>query len=160
MTARSEFLRRLRRAARPTRCGSRAATLRPIRIAIHDGRRVVSLDSSVRCSAHSMGSTPAWAGCLPSRAGCRRSVAGPSLARSPPITLGHALAIAAALLVAGLVEMLVPLTYLNFAIGFVLIGYGLYRLYRSRHFGWSRMQVGFAQLTLWSFLMATAQGPD
>lgn len=75
-----------------------------------------------------------------------------------PITLGHALAIAAALLVAGLVEMVVPLTYLNLAIGFVLIGYGLYRLYRSRHFGWSRMQVGFAQLTLWSFLMATAHG--
>ena len=75
-----------------------------------------------------------------------------------PITLGHALAIGAALLVAGLVELVVPLTYLNFAIGFVLIAYGLYRLYRSRHFGWSRMQVGFAQLTLWSFLMATAHG--
>jgi hypothetical protein len=75
-----------------------------------------------------------------------------------PITLGHALAIAAALVLAGLVEMVVPLTYLNVAIGFFLIGYGLYRLYRSRHFGWSRMQVGFAQLTLWSFLMATAHG--
>jgi hypothetical protein len=75
-----------------------------------------------------------------------------------PITLGHALAIGAALLVAGLVEMILPLAYVKLAIGFVLIGYGLYRLYRSRHFGWSRMQVGFAQLTLWSFLMATAHG--
>lgn len=73
-----------------------------------------------------------------------------------PITLGHALAIAAALLVAGLAALVIPLNYVNVAIGFLLIGYGLYRLYRSRHFGWSRMQVGFAELTLWSFLMATA----
>jgi hypothetical protein len=75
-----------------------------------------------------------------------------------PITLGHALAIGAALAVAGLAAMLIPLNDVNVAIGVLLIGYGLYRLYRSRHFGWSRMQVGFAELTLWSFLMATAHG--
>ena len=75
-----------------------------------------------------------------------------------PITIGHALAIAAALLVAGLAAMVIPLDSVNIAIGLLLIAYGLYRLYRSRHFGWSRMQVGFAELTLWSFLMATAHG--
>ena len=75
-----------------------------------------------------------------------------------PITLGHALAIAAALAVAGLAAIVIPLNSINIAIGVLLIGYGIYRLYRSRHFGWSRMQVGFAELTLWSFLMATAHG--
>jgi hypothetical protein len=75
-----------------------------------------------------------------------------------PITLGHALAIAVALAVAGLAAMVIPLNDINIAIGVLLIGYGFYRLYRSRHFGWSRMQVGFAELTLWSFLMATAHG--
>ena len=75
-----------------------------------------------------------------------------------PITLGHALAIAAALMIAGLAAMVISLNYVNIAIGIVLIGSGLHRLYRSRHFGWSRMQVGFAELTLWSFLMATAHG--
>ena len=39
-----------------------------------------------------------------------------------------------------------------------LIGLGVYKLIRSRHFRWGGMQVGFRDLTIWSFLMASAHG--
>jgi hypothetical protein len=39
-----------------------------------------------------------------------------------------------------------------------LVGLGLYKLMRSRHFHWGGMQVGFRELTIWSFLMASAHG--
>jgi hypothetical protein len=35
---------------------------------------------------------------------------------------------------------------------------GVYKLTRSRHFRWGGMQVGFRELTIWSFLMASAHG--
>jgi hypothetical protein len=37
-----------------------------------------------------------------------------------------------------------------------LIGLGAYRIVRSRHFRFGGMQVGFGQLTAWSFLIASA----
>jgi hypothetical protein len=40
----------------------------------------------------------------------------------------------------------------------VLFGFALYRLIRSRHPKWVGMRVGFRDLTLWSFLMASAHG--
>jgi len=39
-----------------------------------------------------------------------------------------------------------------------LFGFGLYRLLRSRHPAWVGMRVNFRDLTLWSFLMASAHG--
>ena len=39
-----------------------------------------------------------------------------------------------------------------------LVGLGVYKLVRSRHFRWGGMQVGFRDLTIWSFLMASAHG--
>jgi hypothetical protein len=39
-----------------------------------------------------------------------------------------------------------------------LVGLGVYKLIRSRHFRWGGMQVGFRELTIWSFLMASAHG--
>jgi len=39
-----------------------------------------------------------------------------------------------------------------------LVGLGVYKLIRSRHFRWGGMQVGFRDLTIWSFLMASAHG--
>ncbi len=38
------------------------------------------------------------------------------------------------------------------------MGLGVYKLIRSRHFRWGGMQVGFRELTIWSFLMASAHG--
>ena len=75
-----------------------------------------------------------------------------------PITLGHAVAIAVVLLLAGLIQIVLPLNYVKISVAGVLVALGLYRILRSRHFQWGGMQVGFADLTLWSFLMASAHG--
>ena len=47
---------------------------------------------------------------------------------------------------------------LRWAAAAVLIGFGVYRLVRARHPRWVGMRVGFRDLTLWSFLMASAHG--
>jgi hypothetical protein len=75
-----------------------------------------------------------------------------------PITLGHALAIGLVIGLAGLLRIVVPLNYLKLAVAAGLIALGAYRIVRSRHFHWGGMQVGFGELTLWSFLMASAHG--
>jgi hypothetical protein len=75
-----------------------------------------------------------------------------------PIALGHMLAIGAVLLLAGLIQIVLPLKLLKFTVACVLFGLGLYRIVRNRHFGWGGMQVGFRDLTIWSFLMASAHG--
>lgn len=75
-----------------------------------------------------------------------------------PIALGHAIAIGAVVLLAGLVQIVVPLIYVKIAVAGLLLALGLYRIVRSRHFRWVGMQVGFRELTLWSFLMASAHG--
>jgi hypothetical protein len=75
-----------------------------------------------------------------------------------PITLGHALAIGTIIFLAGLLEIVLPLRQVRFAVAATLIVLGLYRIIRSRHFRWGGMQVGFAELTFWSFLMASAHG--
>ncbi len=76
----------------------------------------------------------------------------------PPIALGHALAIALALLTvaAGRASLAGP--PLRLVTASVLVGFGLARLIRHRHPRWVGMRVGFGGLTWWSFLMATAHG--
>jgi hypothetical protein len=76
----------------------------------------------------------------------------------PPIALGHALSIGAVVLAAGLAQMALPLAYIRIGVAVTLVGLGVYKLIRSRHFRWGGMQVGFRQLTIWSFLMASAHG--
>lgn len=76
----------------------------------------------------------------------------------PPIALGHALAIAAALVVVAVGRASLPLGALRWITAAVLIGFGASRLFRHRHARWVGMRVGFRDLTLWSFLMATAHG--
>ncbi|MGE5207403.1 MAG: hypothetical protein ACM3PW_17465 [Chlamydiota bacterium] len=76
----------------------------------------------------------------------------------PPIALGHMVAVGAVLLVAGLAQMVVPLPILKAIIAAVLVSFGLYRLWRHRHPRFGGMQVGFRDLTVWSFLMASAHG--
>ena len=51
-----------------------------------------------------------------------------------------------------------PLSYIRWAVAGRLVGLGVYKLIRSRHFRWGGMQVGFRELTIWSFLMASAHG--
>jgi hypothetical protein len=75
-----------------------------------------------------------------------------------PLAVGHALAIAAAILVAGVVGQVVPLDLLKVGTALLLIGLGLYRLVRSRHLRFGGMQVGARDLAIWSFLMASSHG--
>jgi hypothetical protein len=75
-----------------------------------------------------------------------------------PITLGHALAIGVVVLIAGLIQVVVPLNIVKIAVACLLVALGVYRVIRSRHFQWGGMRVGFLELTAWSFLMASAHG--
>jgi hypothetical protein len=76
----------------------------------------------------------------------------------PPIALGHALAIGIVILIAKLAQVALPMTYIRVGVALALVGWGVYKLIRSRHFRWGGMQVGFRELTIWSFLMASAHG--
>jgi len=76
----------------------------------------------------------------------------------PPIALGHALAIGVVVLLAQLAQVALPMLYIRIGVAVTLVGLGVYKLIRSRHFRWGGMQVGFRDLTIWSFLMATAHG--
>ena len=76
----------------------------------------------------------------------------------PPIALGHAGAVGVVLVIAAVARLVVPLAALNVLVAAVLISMGVYRLGRHRHPRGGGMQVGFRDLTLWSFLMASAHG--
>jgi len=76
----------------------------------------------------------------------------------PPIVAGHALSVGAVLVTVGLAQLVVPADALNLLVAAMLISIGLYRLWRHRHPRFGGMQVGFRDLTVWSFLMASAHG--
>jgi len=76
----------------------------------------------------------------------------------PPIALGHALAVAAILAAASLIQILIPLATLKIVVAGCLMTLGAYRLWRHRHPRFGGMRVGFRDLTVWSFLMASAHG--
>ncbi|HXE56654.1 MAG TPA: hypothetical protein VNK43_01525 [Gemmatimonadales bacterium] len=76
----------------------------------------------------------------------------------PPLALGHALAIGAAVLAVAALDRVVPAALLRPIVGVLLVGLGVARLVRHRHPRHGGMRVGFRELTAWSFLMATAHG--
>ena len=76
----------------------------------------------------------------------------------PPIALGHAASVGVILLTATLAGFVVPLDVLRVIVALMLVTLGLYRLWRHRHPRYGGMQVGFRDLTAWSFLMASAHG--
>jgi hypothetical protein len=76
----------------------------------------------------------------------------------PPIALGHLISIAAVLAVLAAVRSQLPYPAIRYGAAAFLFAFGLYKLLRHRHPRWVGMQVGFRDLTLWSFLMATAHG--
>ena len=75
-----------------------------------------------------------------------------------PIALGHGLAIGLVVLLASLVQIVVPLFYIKASVAFILFALGVYRLFRHRHPRGGGMRVGFRDLSIWSFLMASAHG--
>ena len=80
------------------------------------------------------------------------------LAALPPIALGHAVSVGLTVAVLALGQIALSTAQLKWGIGAMLIGFGVYKLVRPRHPRWVGMRVGFRDLTLWSFLMATAHG--
>src|SRR5438309_6703498 len=75
-----------------------------------------------------------------------------------PIAIGHALAIGSVVLTAAVLGMTLPLAAIRYSVAAIVIGVGIHSLLRHRHAGCVRMQVGFRDLTIWSFLMAFAHG--
>ena len=76
----------------------------------------------------------------------------------PPIALGHAFAVGSSVLIAVLAGLVLPMDVLKIVVASMLITMGVYRLWRHRHPRFGGMQVGFRDLTIWSFLMASAHG--
>ena len=76
----------------------------------------------------------------------------------PPLALGHAASISVFVLLVGLARVILPELVLRWLCAAVLFAFSLYRLFRSRHPRWVGMRVGFRDLTVWSFLMASAHG--
>jgi hypothetical protein len=75
-----------------------------------------------------------------------------------PIALGHALSIGIIIAAVLVARTSLPHRTVKIAAATILFAFGLYRLFRSRHPNWVGMQVGFGDLTLWSFIMASAHG--
>ena len=75
-----------------------------------------------------------------------------------PLAIGHALAIAAAILVAILLGAALPLNYVRWLVAAILIAAGFRFLTPHPHLRWSAMRVNSRDLTLWSFLVATVHG--
>jgi hypothetical protein len=80
------------------------------------------------------------------------------LAALPPIALGHALSVGIVVALVAVMRAHLDPRLLRYACAALLISYGMYRAVRSRHPRWVGMRVGFGDLTLWSFLMASAHG--
>jgi hypothetical protein len=76
----------------------------------------------------------------------------------PPIALGHAVAVGVVLVIAGLTQIVMPAEAVRAVVASLLTLLGLYRLWNHRHPRFGGMQVGFRDLTVWSFLMASAHG--
>jgi len=80
------------------------------------------------------------------------------LAALVPIALGHAAAIAVAILLFRFVQHLFPWHSLKFGVAAILFAFGVYRIFRASHPRGAGMRVGGRELLVWSFLMASAHG--
>lgn len=79
-----------------------------------------------------------------------------------PLALGHALAIAAAVAIALKLGVVLPSAGVRWGAAALLIGLGVWQLRGHRHAPLGRWRVGLRatgrELTLWSFVVATAHG--
>ena len=80
------------------------------------------------------------------------------LSAIPPIALGHAISIAIVVALLWVAQASLPLKWVRYGAAVILFSFGFARFMRSRHPKWVGMRVGFRDLTLWSFLMASAHG--
>jgi hypothetical protein len=75
-----------------------------------------------------------------------------------PIALGHAAAIFLTILAVRVAQEAISPRAIKIVVAAALFAMGLYRLFRAHHPKGGGMRVGFKDLLLWSFLMATAHG--
>ncbi|HEY0304862.1 MAG TPA: hypothetical protein VGC44_07805, partial [Longimicrobiales bacterium] len=75
-----------------------------------------------------------------------------------PLALGHAIAIAVVLAIGALLGMVIPVRVLQAIVATALIGGGILQLRRHRHPRFGGMCMTARDLTIWSFLMASAHG--
>jgi hypothetical protein len=75
-----------------------------------------------------------------------------------PIATGHVLAIGVVVMLAVLAGAAISLEYARLFVAFLLLAFGLFRLFWGKHPRWGGMQVGFRDLTIWSMLTASAHG--
>jgi hypothetical protein len=75
-----------------------------------------------------------------------------------PIAFGHAVAISLTILAVRIAQEAISPRTVRITVAAALFAMGLYRLLRARHPRGGGMRVGFSDLFLWSFLMATAHG--
>lgn len=79
----------------------------------------------------------------------------------PPMAVGHLASIGLVVTAIELAQPRLPHRALRLLTAGILLAFGLARLIRTRHPRWAQwvgMRVGFRDLTLWSFLMASAHG--
>jgi hypothetical protein len=72
--------------------------------------------------------------------------------------VGHFMAIGLVVAAAAVAGAVLPLHYVKIAAACILLAFGLQRLVRKSHPRWGGMQIGFRDLCIWSFLMASAHG--
>ena len=76
-----------------------------------------------------------------------------------PIAFGHELAVAAAVVLVALADLVAARELLRATGALVLVGFGIFKLLRPRwHPRWVGMRVNQRDLVLWSFLMSSAHG--
>lgn len=75
-----------------------------------------------------------------------------------PLALGHALAIGAVVLVAAAAGLVLPAAWLKLLVAAALIAAAGFQWYRHRHPRFGGMRMSLRDLTIWSFLMASAHG--
>jgi hypothetical protein len=75
-----------------------------------------------------------------------------------PIAIGHAAAIALAIVVLRFIQDIFPLRTIKLIVAAILFTLGAYRIFRASHPRGAGMRVGVKDLFVWSFLMASAHG--
>lgn len=76
----------------------------------------------------------------------------------PPLALGHAVAIGVVVAIAAVAGLVVPPPVFKWTVAMILAIMGLWKLMSTRHPRFGGMRVGARDLTIWSFLMASAHG--
>jgi hypothetical protein len=75
-----------------------------------------------------------------------------------PIALGHASAIALAILLLRFLQHFLPMNILKWSVAAILLTLGAYRIFRARHPQGCGMRASRKDLFVWSLLMASAHG--